>query len=261
MTLPAGMGIDIMRFARVAVREVDEYHVEGHMDDVEHLRGRHCAIRAGALFTMLDSVGGVCGGLAALPAGWVVSTNMSARTVSLAPTGPVHLDGRVLRKGRNTVVTTVDITDAGSGRLVLACVLTSAILIPEQGPPVWSRPMRLEYPDDIDSLTMDRWLDAVVVDAATIEMDLRDTLRNPWGILHGGVTAALVDACVEHATSGGTVTDIVLHFLAPNRTGPVRARAARLGRRSDGDVTRVEVRDEGADRRTAVAVVTSRPPA
>jgi acyl-coenzyme A thioesterase PaaI-like protein len=49
---------------------------------------------------------------------------------------------------------------------------------------------------------------------------------------------------------------VVLHYLAPNRIGPVRATANVLGERSDGAVARVEVRDVGADRVTAVAVAT-----
>jgi acyl-coenzyme A thioesterase PaaI-like protein len=50
----------------------------------------------------------------------------------------------------------------------------------------------------------------------------------------------------------------VLHFLAPNRVGPVRATALPVGRgrRADGAVLRVEMRDEGADRVTALAVAT-----
>ena len=58
----------------------------------------------------------------------------------------------------------------------------------------------------------------------TVAIDLADELRNPWGILHGGILAMLVDIAVEHAT-GGVTTDVVLHFLAPNRVGPVRDRA------------------------------------
>jgi uncharacterized protein (TIGR00369 family) len=256
---PANMGTDIMRFARLDMHEIEELRIEGNARVVDHLRGRNGAVRAGALLTMLDSAGGVCGGLASLPDGWVVSTNLSARTVHHTPTGPLKIDARVLRKGRNNVVTAVEIADAATDELVMDGVLTSAILVPENGPPAWERPLRIGYPgDDIDSLSMDRWLDARVVDARTIEMDLRDTLRNPWGILHGGVTAALVDACVEHATGGGTVTDVVLHYLAPNRTGPVRATASILDHRSDGDVARVELRDTGADDRiTAIAIATA----
>jgi uncharacterized protein (TIGR00369 family) len=258
MTMPANMGADIMRFAHLEMREIGELHVEGHARVVDHLRGPDGAVRAGALLTMLDAAGGVCGGLASLPDGWVVSTNMTARTVSREATGPLRIDAQLLRKGRNNVVTTVDIFDNATGRLVMEGALTSAILVPENGPPVWDRPMHIAYPGDVDFVSMDRWLDASVVDDATLEIDLRDALRNPWGILHGGVTAALADACVEHVTSGGRTTDFVLHFLAPNRVGPVRATARRLGRRSDGDVVRVEIRDTDSDRLTAVAVATAR---
>src|SRR4029077_16843386 len=101
----------------------------------------------------------------------------------------------------------------------------------------------------------------------TVEIDLAVELRNPWGILHGGVVATLVDLAAEpapvgdlaaeHATCGGSTTDVVLHFIAPNRVGPVRASVRVLGRRSDGDVLRGEGREEGAARTTALAIFTS----
>ena len=53
-------------------------------------------------------------------------------------------------------------------------------------------------------------------------MPLAESLRNPWGILHGGAVASLVDLAAEHVT-GGITTDVVLHFLAPE---PGRARCA-----------------------------------
>ncbi len=98
------------------------------------------------------------------------------------------------------------------------------------------------------------------VGADAVEIDLADELRNPWGILHGGVVATLVDLAAEHASGGGYTTDVVLHFLAPNRVGPVRAIARVLGARADGKVLRVEVRDVGAQRTTALAIVTAAPP-
>ncbi len=215
-------------------------------------------VRTGALLTMLDSVGGICGGLAALPDGWVVSTNLAARTVRLDHTGPFRIDARVLRRGRNSVVTAVEIRDTGAGDAVVADgVLTSAILVPENGPPRWQRPLALVTGEDTaPAPPLHDWLGLHTVDGTTVEITLADALRNPWGILHGGVVSALVDAAAEHAT-GGITTDVVLHFLAPNRVGPVRAQARLLGRRSDGDVVRVEVRDEGADRVTAVAIATA----
>ena len=83
--VPKNMGADISRFARLEMREVEDLHVVGWARSIDHLRGPTGAVRAGALLTMLDSAGGVCGGLASLPDGWVVSTNMSAHTVDLDP--------------------------------------------------------------------------------------------------------------------------------------------------------------------------------
>jgi len=254
-------------YVRVGLHEVesgpgDMPRVVGHAPAAAHLRGPDGrGVRAGMLLTMLDMVGGLCGGLAALPDGWVVSTNLSARTVRTEHRGPFRLDAGVLRAGRTSVVTAVTIRDEGArDALVVDGVLTSAVLVPENGPPQWTRPMVIDAgPEPAAPLPPVRdWLAASAVDALAVEMPLAESLRNPWGILHGGAVAALVDLAAEHA-AGGVTTDVVLHFLAPNRVGPVRATATSVGmRRADGTVLRVEVRDEGADRVTALAIATSR---
>src|SRR5258708_10403747 len=129
----------------VTMREVAEGHLVGHADVVEHLRGPAGGVRTGALLTMLDNVGGLGGGLAALPDGWVVSTNLAARVAQLAHVGPLRLDARLLRRGRNAVVTSVEIRDEGAGeKLVASGILTSAILVPESGPPKWARPRSID---------------------------------------------------------------------------------------------------------------------
>ena len=234
---PANMGTDIMRFARLDMREVEELRIEGDARIVDHLRGRNGAVRAGALLTMLDSAGGVCGGLASLPDGWVVSTNLCARTVHHAPTGPLRIDSRRPAQGPQQR------RDRGRDRRRGNRHARDGRRAHLRDPRARERAAGVgtPAPDRLSAATSTtcRWTvgsTPALVDAHALEMDLRDTLRNPWGILHGGVTAALVDACVEHATGGGRVTDVVLHYLAPNRTGPVRATAAILGRRSDGDV-------------------------
>jgi uncharacterized protein (TIGR00369 family) len=247
----------------VTMREVAEGHLVGHADVVPHLRGPAGGVRTGALLTMLDNVGGLSGGLAALPDGWVVSTNLAARVVGLAHVGPLRLDARLVRRGRNNVVTSVEIVDEGAYDVLVASgILTSAILVPENGPPKWTRPLVLDTTlgRAPDLPRIEEWLGVRSVGDHAVEIDLADELRNPWGILHGGVVATLVDLAAEHATAGGYTTDVVLHFLAPNRVGPVRATARALGRRSDGTVLRVEVTDEGAARVTALAIVTCAPP-
>jgi len=259
----AGTGREVGRYMGVSMRETDDLHLVGHAEVAPHLRGPAGGVRTGALLTMLDNVGGLGGGLAALPDGWVVSTNLVARVVALAHTGPLRLDSGLLRRGRNSVVTEVQIRDEGArDALVASGVLTSAILVPENGPPQWSRPLTLQDPfaPRRDLPAIPQWLGVRPVGTDAVEIDLGDELRNPWGILHGGVVATLVDLAAEHATHGGWTTDVVLHYLAPNRIGPVRATVRRLGERSDGKVLRIEVRDEGAHRTTALAIVTSAAP-
>jgi uncharacterized protein (TIGR00369 family) len=257
-------GRDVSRYMRVELHEIEPGgdgapRVEGHAPASPYLRRPGGGVRAGALLTMLDNVGGLCGGLAALPDGWVVSTNLSARLVRFDHTGPFRIDARVLRRGRASTVTGVEIHDEGArDALVVDGVLTSAVLVPENGPPRWTRPLMLGAgePPLEPVPTVAEWLDTTIIDDQTIEMQLCETLRNPWGILHGGAVASLIDLTAEHATGDVTV-DVVLHFHAPNRLGPVRATATTVGLRADSTVVRIEVRDEGAGRVTALAVVTT----
>jgi uncharacterized protein (TIGR00369 family) len=251
---PASRG-DVGRFFRVRMEEVGADRMRGFSAAPDYLRAPDGRVRTGALLTMLDTIGGIRAGLSALPDGWVVSTNLSARTITTEHAGPLRIESVVLRRGRNNVVTNVDIYDEGArDALVMTGVLTSAVLVPENGPPEWERPVVLDFGEPLeDPPTIADWIGLRAIDAHTVEMTLADGLRNPWGILHGGVVASLVDAAAEHASGGRATTDVVLHFLAPNRIGPVRATARDLGR----DRRRIEVRDVGSDRVTAIAVATS----
>jgi acyl-coenzyme A thioesterase PaaI-like protein len=254
-------GRDVSRYVCVDLRETDEARITGHAPAASHLRALDGRMRAGALLTLLDNVGGLCGGLAALPDGWVVTTNLAAHIVDASASGPLRIDSHVLRTGRSSVVTAVSIHDEGAaGALLVTGVLTSSILVPEHGPPQWTRPVVLTTLVDDDAPApppIPEWLGVSPVDETTVAIDLAAPLRNPWGILHGGVVAMLVDLATEHVT-GAMPADVVLHYLAPNRIGPVQASARGLGTRADGDVVRVEVRDVGADRVTAIGVVTAR---
>lgn len=255
-----GDGRDVSRYVRTSMREVGELHLVGDAPADPHLRHPDGPVRAGALLAMMDTVGGLCGGLAALPEGWIVSTNLVARVVGPERhTGPLRVDARVLRRGRASVITSVQVVDAGGGDVLVADgVLTSAVLVPDNGPPRWDRPLVLDAGPALDPPPppLTEWLGLRVVDGTTVEIDLVAILRNPWGILHGGVIAMLADLASEHAT-GARTRSMVLHFLAPSRAGPVRASARRIGTGGDGCVSRVELRDEGAGRVTAVALVTT----
>jgi acyl-coenzyme A thioesterase PaaI-like protein len=256
---------EVSLFFGVSQHEVGDWQngeivIEGIAPMRDHFRGACPGMRAGVLLAIADHVGGLTAGLAALPDGWVVSTNLSMRTATLSHRGPMRLRTEVLRRGRAAVVVRVRVSDDGAaGALVADAVLTSAVLVPEGGPPQWERPMAMSPPAYAEAPALGDWLGVREVDGRTLEMDLRDELRNPWGILHGAVVASLVDLAAVHAVGvpGAASTDAVVHFLSPGRVGPVYARAEMCGRRADGDVVRVELHDRGADDRLmSVAVVT-----
>lgn len=226
----------------------------------------HGCINAGALFTMADCIGGFAGGLGALPDGWVVTTNMMIRSVAVRVEAPLILTSTVLRKGKNSVITAVNAVDS-AGEFVAAGTLTSAVLIPAGGVPTWNRPARIDLHASASTVHFNDWLGITPTEIG-VELQLVDDLRNPWGIMHGGVTSALVDHAATTAVCrslGGTrrdvrTNDVALHFLAPAKTGPVRASGRVLGTRPDGTLVEIEVRDAGNDDRlVALAVATVGP--
>lgn len=78
------------------------------------------------------------------------------------------------------------------------------------------------------------------VDEAQISIDMRDDLRQPSGVLHGGVTATLIDTAMAFAVrtrlgrEEATATiDLTVHYLRPHITGvfTCTAKVVRAGKR------------------------------
>jgi uncharacterized protein (TIGR00369 family) len=78
------------------------------------------------------------------------------------------------------------------------------------------------------------------LDEAVIAIDMRDDLRQPSGVLHGGVTATLIDTAMAFAVrtrlekEAKTATiDLTVHYLRPHWSGIVTcaARVLRAGNR------------------------------
>ena len=60
------------------------------------------------------------------------------------------------------------------------------------------------------------------LDEAVISIDMRDDLRQPSGVLHGGVTATLIDTAMAFAvrtrlepTAATATIDLTVHYLRP----------------------------------------------
>src|SRR5881398_1681197 len=90
-------------------------------------------------------------------------------------------------------------------------------------------------------------------DEAAIAIEMRDDLRQPSGVLHGGVTATLIDTAMAFAvrtrlesTEATATIDLTIHYLRPHLTGTFTctAKVLRTGKRIF-TVTADVVNDEG----------------
>jgi len=75
---------------------------------------------------------------------------------------------------------------------------------------------------------------------AVLKLPMRDALRQPYGLLHGGATASLIDtamafACITCLAEGeqSTTVDLTVHYLRPHTEGEIfcTARVVRDGKR------------------------------
>jgi uncharacterized protein (TIGR00369 family) len=75
---------------------------------------------------------------------------------------------------------------------------------------------------------------------ATIQIEMRDELRQPHGLLHGGVTATLIDTAMAFAVitvlekgEVASTVDLTVHYLRPHTEGAFSgtAKIVRAGKR------------------------------
>jgi uncharacterized protein (TIGR00369 family) len=216
--------------------------------------GFKLAIRFGDDWAAVDAGGGLIIGLAPRaedepPAGAVglwTSDPLDETVATLADRG-VHLDGPIVDKG---VVQLAFFRDPDGNRLSLSNAPPSPTSVMRDGDQD-HRPL-------FDHLGL-RWT-AARPSGVTVEVDVRDDLRGPAGTLQGGVIATLIDAAAASTAAQGSAgllatSEMTIHFLAPGRSGPVRAVGELLRSRAGGAAVEVRVYDTGqSDRLTAVGL-------
>ena len=83
-------------------------------------------------------------------------------------------------------------------------------------------------------------LEDLKMDEATVSVEIRDDLRQPSGVLHGGVTATLIDTAMAFAvrtrlepTAATATIDLTVHYLRPLVEGRATciAKTVRAGKR------------------------------
>lgn len=217
------------------------------------------ALRIGAVTYAADVATGLTMGLAVLDRDrWTVTTDLDVHVTTPVTVGPLRIDTEMLRAGDTTAVCAFTLHDEAGGRAVGGGTGTGRPF-----PFTFDR-SRLEIPlggtrrhgERAESETegIATRLGFSVGEDGSVEVAVRDWLRNPWGILHGGVTACLVDLAAEIAGSSALgrrsrVASQMVRYLAPGRVGPVRAVPHVLDVGAGGAMVEVRVTDEGADGR------------
>ncbi len=243
-------------------------HLVGRAPIDRHHRSPAGGLATSGIVTHVDSIGGMACGLAVLP-GWIVTSTLLVRVLRPGHSGPLEVDGRVVRVGRRSATADLRVRDeGGGGTLVATAEVTCAVLDPGRLDLDLDRPVVLDAPpEDPDGVAPETFFCISPGDDGSTELEIADHLRNPWGILDGGAVAALADAAATRAAAreaaaaeapGPVVArDTEVHYLRPARVGPVVARATVLGERVDGWVVEVTLRDTGVgDRVVATAVLT-----
>lgn len=212
------------------------------------VRGPAGGVRPSLLATVADVIGGTPACRATAPR-LALTLDIAVRVVAQPPGERVRVAARVLKVGRNTVATAVDMTDPATGALVALCHLT---FVPSPRPQDLAPPslggMRT---DGTISVPLPELVGARVTSPGVVEVDHRPYVVQGSGALQGGIVALLAELAAE-SLGGGPVVDLDTRYLSTVRVGPGRAVAEHAG----GGLFRVEVRDAGAgagDRLAAVA--------
>ena len=248
-------------------REFSEFAGRMPLDD--HHRGSGGGMRTGALLTNIDSVGGFLAGLSVLPR-WIVTTSLMCTVTRLDHRGPLRVHGRVLRRGRNSVVAGLDVVDEGRAAvLVAASTATFSVLDPGEMNCGFERPAVGAHATAHRRCPASR---GVLPDRARRRyrhparagrpppQPLGDPPRRCGGRSGrrgrlpgcgrsdqaGGPPGAAPGSA--SAVAGVAAADTVLHFLRPVRIGPVEARCRVLGGPPGRTLVRVAIHDVGVGR-------------
>jgi uncharacterized protein (TIGR00369 family) len=219
----------------------------------------HGTLRIGVVSYTVDVATGLAMGAAVLDRDlWVVTTDLDVRLTTPVRAGPLRIEVEVLRAGQTTAVSSFSLHDDELGRAIGGGTATGRPF-----PFQFDRTrlqQRLGEPLDHSQGQepaggkLIRNLGIRVGEDGTVEVDIEDWLRNPWGILHGGVTACMIDVAGDVSGStalGGPVTASgeMVRYLAPGRVGPVVAVPVVLSVDEGRALVEVRVVDAGADHR------------
>ncbi|MCH2170815.1 PaaI family thioesterase [Myxococcota bacterium] len=215
----------------------------------------------GAIATLVDMVTGREAQRFGDPT-YPITSDMDLRDLMPGRFDEIRVTATLLHRGRRSAVLDAAIfgcSDAGT-RQVGTAQANFALFPPEQEfelGQIKSSNDEIEFqlPDSALSMDLPGQLGIRVLsnEQGHVEVDVEDYVKNPLGVLQGGVHAVLAEVAAELRAShdrGRTtrVSDLSIRYLAAARFGPIRAEA-RFVDESRSSLLRVDITDTGAEGR------------
>ena len=208
--------------------------------------------------TLVDVLGGILS-VRALHPDWMATASLSMHTSGSVEKGWISATGRVIRTGRTMTVIQVDIygqeNAAETEQVQAGTALMTFSRLPVKGKTVLNEPQ--SYTDQtVDFGLPGSGFDRPILEKAGVRivdeqrgivtMDLTPYVRNSIHCLQGGMVATLAEVAGQRAagTSLGEpvhTRDLVLHYLALGRVGPIETRTQVIRHDRCGVLTRVEI--------------------
>lgn len=249
----------VLRDLRLTVEHHPDHTVRAWIPIDEHLATASGAPHPGALATLVDAVGGGLAAAVARP-DWIATADLTLHTLGRTGTNEVRARGKVLRRGRTTVVIEVSLADEHERPLGLA-TMSFAVLARRDGNPV------IDPVDAVQRTSMavagsgfDRPLEeraglrVLDASAGVVELGSSDYVRNSLGAVQGGMMAMAASTAAQHALTAACgepveTVDLQVTYLALAKVGPVRSRARVLDAAPAFGSAHVQLADAGADDR------------
>jgi uncharacterized protein (TIGR00369 family) len=256
----------LLRDLRLEFEHADNATSRAWMPVVPELCADDGSVRAGALATLVDVIGGGLAATAAQP-DWIATADLTLHVVGAATSGSVAANARVVHAGRTTVVIEVQLHDQAEREIGLATMSFARLprrdTNPEIGAATQSGPSTMALPDSRLTAPLIDMLGIRVVEATRgeVEVPVAEWCLNSLGAMQGGAVATVIDAAAVAAIRAATaeplvVTDLQITYLALGRVGPIRTRVDVLGTTASHARAHVELVDAGSESRvTALARV------
>lgn len=250
----------VLRDLALEVESRPDDTATGWLRVTPHVVGADGAIEPGALAMLVDVLGGGLSIRAVLP-DWAATADLALQLLraDVTPGDVVRADARVVRKGRTTLVTEVDIR-VGDSTLGWGS-MTFSVLPRRDDTLAWNgssnEVTRTAFGADADGFTrpLADAVGATVVRPGVVALPYSEYVRNSFGAVQGGVVAMLGALAGRDALGGakaGPVLDLHVAYLAQARTGPIVATAEVLA----PSAASVRLVDAGAgDRLTTIVHV------